>query len=134
MEVIASPINWSKIVDYLPVFEKIDEPSEAVIQTKPDGSTAAVNYKYHEDVLAFLSTLYHEDVLVDFDWSNWQKGNAILENKQFDLTALSLLEFRKLFTLIVRQDRFCEGLIHQCIKDGMVLKSLRIINSKLASA
>jgi hypothetical protein len=134
MEVISNPVDWSKIIGFLPVFEKIDEPSEVVVNAKPDGSAKVVNYKYHEDVINFLSALYNDDVLVDFDWSNWQKGNAILENKQYDLNTLSILEFRKLFTLIVRQDRFCEGLLHQCIKDGMVLKSLRIINSRVASS
>jgi hypothetical protein len=66
-----------------------------------------------------------------FDWLNWQEGNAILNNQAFDYDQLDTILLCKLFTVIIRADRFNEGYLIACFENGIITKIIRSLKENI---
>lgn len=75
------------------------------------------NEARHAHLGEFLETAYANDFVVDFDWPEW-----IREHKHYeDLDAVPtapLEDVVRLFTVHLRQDRFCGGHLSWALSSG----------------
>lgn len=61
-------------------------------------------------VLDVRKFFYSKSLVVPFDWSEWDEGRAMFRQEgesKFD--DISLADVIKLFTAVIRNDRFCDG-------------------------
>ncbi|MEQ8324023.1 MAG: DUF6508 domain-containing protein [Vicingaceae bacterium] len=64
------------------------------------------------------------------DWKNWTEGREMIAKDDTDYSELDLVTLIKLFTVMVRQDRFSDGFLVDCFERGVVLKVLKAIQTK----
>jgi hypothetical protein len=69
-----------------------------------------------------------------FDWSNWQEGEAIVNNQAFDYGQIDTIQLCKLLTLIIRADRFNDGYLISCFKKGIMTKIIRSLKENIIKA
>lgn len=72
-------------------------------------------------------TFYETNFLVDFNWSNWEKGRKII-NSSDAIKIADLLTLRMLITIIVRNDRFNEGSFERAVENGTIRLILERVN------
>ncbi|WP_406699679.1 DUF6508 domain-containing protein [Singulisphaera sp. Ch08] len=81
-------------------------------------------YSYSEDVSSFIQVLYKQGWVVSFDWPQWQEEAERLVESPTDLARADAATIRRLLTLHVRKDRFCEGHLAEMLKNGHILALL----------
>jgi len=75
-----------------------------------------------EEASAFQQMAYDLDLVLRFDWMNWaggEEGCNLLADPSAVETA-DLDQLRKLLTVFIRQDRFCEGALAQAFDRGFI--------------
>ena len=73
----------------------------------------------------FISELHDRGFVYPFDWPGWAtNANEFFERPQL-LEDASLDTIRRLFVVIVRRERFCEGTILDAFESGFVVAALR---------
>ncbi len=85
----------------------------------------------HTLIPDFLLRVSESRILVSFNWGDWQEGNEIIEDENFDYNALDILGVCKLLTAIIQSERYIDGGLRDYFKDGTILKILEILDSKL---
>ena len=88
-------------------------------------------YQVWDPVLERLYSALHDNgFIVPFDWPSWQdKARQYLEFPEL-MESADLNTLRKLLTLHVRKDRFCEGHFTAMVKIGhirLLLERLKVI-------
>lgn len=81
-------------------------------------------------VSEFVKILYASNFIINFDWVKWNDGEKIISDERL-IKVSDLLTLRKLMTVIVRKDRFCEGILWSAIENGtikFILERLKIIH------
>jgi hypothetical protein len=119
-----------KILTFLPKFERPGFSAGECISQKGEFPYC----KYAPEVHAFISTIYDDGWIYLFDWSSWQKEAIKYLNDPSELESADLDTLRKLLTLHVRKERFCEGHMSEMIKSGhivAILKRLRMIRDSI---
>lgn len=81
----------------------------------------------------FVRFMYDKGLVLDFDWSGWNKGRAWFrsndENKYENLDILTIL---KLLTTIIRNDRFNDGALVDAFEQGIFPKLIdKLVKYKL---
>ena len=112
--------NIDKLLEYMPYFgnkennffELINKPSQFPF------------YSYSKMVMAFYKSLYEENMIKMFNWSHWGSEAKEYFNDPLKLEKADLPTIQKLFTIIIRADRFSEGLLGNMIDDGVILNLL----------
>lgn len=117
--------NIDNILKYLPLLE--DRTKKFYVeapQDKPDITVlpfyllTGIGLKLYED-------LYKEGFVTKFKWADWiyEAGEYSADDEK--LSKADLKDIRRLLTIIIRQDRFCEGLLEEAIESGFMLKIFR---------
>jgi ADP-ribosyl-[dinitrogen reductase] hydrolase len=75
-------------------------------------------------VMEFYKSLYNENMIKMFDKSKWGVERKTYINDQSLLKNVDLNTIQKLFTTIIRADRFIEGLLDDMIENGFILNLL----------
>jgi hypothetical protein len=71
---------------------------------------------------ALHKRLYGLNIVFNFDWMDWKKGQRAAWNPETDYSNASLLELSMYLTVIFRSDRFNEGTIDECYRNGTLKK------------
>lgn len=79
---------------------------------------------YSPIVQEFVEGLYHRRLMVQFDWSRWNRGRR-LAKKPAGIEQASAPDCQKLITAIVRNDRFCEGALLSALEHGLIQACLQ---------
>ena len=111
----------SAIVRFLPVFEV--DAFEAGRWVASGGGFPSCSYS--DDVLAFLKALRDAGWVAPFDWQAWQEEAAQYVESPRMLESADLETVRRLLTLIVRKERFCEGFLLGMFEGGTLAALLR---------
>jgi hypothetical protein len=82
---------------------------------------------------AILQTVYNLKLVFDYAWMDWEEGRKNLRNPEFDFNAASLLECSMYITCIFRADRFMEGTIEGCIKNGSLGKIFEALKNNVSN-
>jgi hypothetical protein len=117
--------NIDNLLKYLPLFEeKANKFYVEAPQDKP-GVVVLPFYLLTGIGLKFYEDLYKEGFVTKFRWMNWIAEAGEYSANDEKLSKADIMDIRRLFTIIVRQDRYCEGLLEEVIESGLVLKILR---------
>ncbi|NIA15991.1 MAG: hypothetical protein GWP08_18155 [Nitrospiraceae bacterium] len=118
---VVSAVNMDAVRGFLPVLEA--EGFSAGEFVSEPGTLPFYDFNPH--VMALVKALYDNNWIVpSFDWVDWHEGNHYL-NDEKALPDVDVRTLQKLFTLIVRQDRFCEGSLGSVVDGGLVTAILR---------
>jgi hypothetical protein len=81
---------------------------------------------YSPESMEFLEALYgHGWIMQDFDWGAWQDEAGKYWSAPELIREADLETLRKLLTLHVRKDRFCEGHLLAAFQNGQITAILR---------
>lgn len=118
--IIPSIHDINALLDYLPYFQDQNNQFHQVIDNPPQ-----LPYSdYSNTVNKFYHDLYQRNMIMDFDWTQWTgEGEKYIKNRELLATA-DITLIQKLFTMIIRSDRFCEGLLGEMIDEGFILDLL----------
>ena len=111
--------NIDAILKYLPVFEK-----KGFKAGKWEKDIMNPFFRYSKKVSDFRTDCYDQNIIYPFDWTKWVKAKDYIRNAKL-LNKASLLTLRKLLTLHMRKDRFCEGHLVSLIEEGHIVDILR---------
>ncbi len=112
--------NIDKLLEYLPYFKDTENQFSELIN-KPHQIPF---YSYSHMVMEFYKSLYNENMIKMFDKSKWGVEPKTYINDQSLLKNVDLSTIQKLFTTIIRADRFIEGLLDDMIENGFILNLL----------
>jgi hypothetical protein len=97
--------------------------SGAAARRTRTGSCTCRGFELSADAQAFVATLGNGGWIFVFDWVSWvDDARRIIETDGLERT--DLLTLRKLFTLLVRRDRFVEGSLGEAFESGLVVRIL----------
>ncbi len=109
------------ILSYLPSFEQPGYDFGEMIEEK--GALPWADYS--GEVMEFYRDLYSHHFIVDFDWSSWQHvAIEYFQNPEL-ITTADLTTIRRLFTIHIRKDRFCEGHLLSVLESGHITMMLQ---------
>jgi O-acetyl-ADP-ribose deacetylase len=103
---------------------------------RPDGSIQMPYEDHAPEVSRVVDAIYRRHLVIDFDWGAWQPQAQRLLDPAAVATA-TLDQVRRLLTLHVRKERFCEGHLAQVIGSGHVsalLGRLGVLAAELRAA
>ena len=72
-------------------------------------------------------------IMISFDWGSWQEGKDILEGKTFDFDTIDIPTKCKLISMIIRNNRFCDGYLVSTFENGIILGMLKSIERQLGA-
>ena len=105
------------LLKFLPVFKK---ESFASLKQEELQKNTPYMFCYSKDVESFIKACYENDFLLKFDWVKWQdQAVKYLDDPTFSKSA-DLETIRKLITLHLRKERFCEGHLIDMIDRGHI--------------
>lgn len=99
--------DWQQLFDLIPEFSKN-------------------NFDYIEN--KFFEIVNKLNLVINFDWKNWNKGNELIESRDFNLNNFDLVELCKYITVFVRHEKFCNGFLSSEIRSGKILKVINRMN------
>ena len=104
-----TPSDWQKLFDLLPDMESASTFGELKGGKNKDGVLVFPSWDLAPVTLRFCHTVYKLDLVPAFDWMEWKEGMAILQNNDQDFSDLDIVTLCKFFTLIIRAERFNDG-------------------------
>lgn len=124
--------HWDKLFALIPLIEQTSVFGEWIEGgIKENGDYILAHCNYAPIVSDFERKIYTLELIIYFDWENWLKGVALLEDEKTDYTRLDVLTLLKLITLILKSEGLQEGYLRECFKYGFVLKILKGLESKV---
>lgn len=92
-------------------------------------------YNKGEVTTEILMLIYDIGLIVRFDWSRWDEGRELLsDNALLKLEGQPTHILVGLLTVLVRNDRFCEGAWGEAVERGIVRKILEELKKRLDEA
>ena len=73
-----------------------------------------------KDVYGFQRYCYDQLFVIGFDWGGWDEGREFLKSDDLDFHYKDELFCYKLNTALLRNDRFCEGVLEYNISNGVI--------------
>lgn len=124
------------ILAFLPVFTDPDaKHSKLIVPPKELGKPRQLPWvKLSDQASAFYKALYEHGFVVAFSWEDWQDEAAIYFHSTEKLISAGLFTIRRLLTLHVRKDRFCDGHFAKMIEKGRIgtiLEQLAVVRCKM---
>lgn len=124
--------QWQELFDFIPLIEQTSDYGEWTDGgIDENGDYIIPHCNYAPIVSDFERKIYTLELIIYFDWENWLKGVALLEDEKTDYTRLDVLTLLKLITLILKSEGLQEGYLRECFKYGLVLKILKGLESKV---
>ena len=78
-----------------------------------------------------MHIVYRLPIIISFDWGAWEEGREIASNEEFDFDTIDIPAKCKLITVIVRNDRFCDGVLVSAFESGQILRILKSIERQI---
>ena len=81
---------------------------------------------WDEDIKSqFIKDFYKSELVYQFAWPKWQKEAEIYFHNPILIETANLEIIRKLLTLNIRKDRFCDFHLDMMVKSGYMLQILK---------
>lgn len=109
-----------RLLEYLPYFQDQTNQFYEIVDKPPQFPFAS----YSCMVSQFYKDLYQENMIQSFDWPGWTHEAHKYINDPEILNQADITIIQKLFTSIIRADRFNEGLLGRMIDQGVILNLL----------
>ena len=128
-----SKSQWQPLLDLIPEIKaKLKFSIVPKIEQDKDGVIIVPPFSAAEVVGKFQYTFEELGLMISFDWGSWIEGREILEGKSFDFDAFDIATKCKLISMIIRNDRFCDGYLVSTFESGLMLQVLESIERQLS--
>lgn len=125
-----SASQWQELFGFIPVIEQTTFFGEWTKEEVRGGGYSLAHCNYAPIVSDFERKINYLGLVLDYDWENWLKGVALLDDEKTEYSSLDALTLLKLITLILRSEELCEGYLLDCFGYGLVLKILKSLKEK----
>ena len=124
--------DWNRLFDLIPEIEQETVYGEFDQAPLPNGSPNLF-FPWEASPLVHKTQSIIAELRLDpvYDWVNWTEGRELLGKPTTDYDSLDAISLCKLFTIMTRQDRFCDGYFISCFENGAMLKILTALKSKV---
>ena len=124
--------DWQPLIELIPKVESTSKFGEWASAEKDEVETIQFPYCIEETIVSqFLDIVYRLPIIISFDWGAWEEGREIASNDDFDHDTLDLPTKCKLITAIVRNNRFCDGVLVSAFESGLILRILKSIEKQI---
>ena len=124
--------DWEPLLALIPEIENTSKFGEWKGGEKsPNGSIAMPWCMFAPIVQKFLDAVYAIPIIIRFDWVEWDEGQKIASDVDFEFDTLDIVKKCKLITAIVRGNRFCEGVLVSVFESGLIVKILKSIEKEV---
>jgi hypothetical protein len=123
--------EWKKLFDLLPEIGRTK--TFGMLrggEKQADGAYTMPWYQRSAVVNELERVAYELGIVVPFDWGTWDEGREILHEKNPDFEQLDAVTLCKLITAIVRNDRFCDGVLVENFENGVIPKIILSLKHK----
>ena len=125
--------DWQPLIELIPKVESTSKFGEWASAEKNEEETIQFPDCIEETIVSqFLDIVYRLPIIISFDWGAWEEGREIASNDDFDHDTLDLPTKCKLITAIVRNNRFCDGVLVSAFESGLILRILKSIEKQIA--
>ena len=124
--------DWQPLIELIPKVESTSKFGEWASAEKNEEETIQFQDCIEETIVSqFLDIVYRLPIIISFDWGAWEEGREIASNDDFDHDTLDLPTKCKLITAIVRNNRFCDGVLVSAFESGLILRILKSIERQI---
>lgn len=124
--------DWMALFDLIPEIEQCQDFGKMKGGEKLGDNFYFESYIEPSEVVSrFISIVYENNIIIKFNWSDWSEGSEAIKNKETDFSTFDITFLTKLLTGITRNDRFCEGFLVNCFREGTMLKILKELKNKI---
>jgi len=124
--------DWQPLIELIPKVESTLKLGEWASAEKNEEETIQFPDCIEETIVSqFLDIVYRLPIIISFDWGAWEEGREIASNDDFDHDTLDLPTKCKLITAIVRNNRFCDGVLVSAFESGLILRILKSIEKQI---
>ncbi len=126
--------DWNPLLELIPEIEKTTKFGELKVGEEIEKGVFQFPYVVESEVVSrFHKIVYEMPIIINFDWSSWDEGKIMFNDKNFDFDSIDIPTKCKLITAIVRNDRFCDGVLVDAFDSGLILKILKSIKTTLSN-
>jgi hypothetical protein len=112
------------IAALLPALSRVEAQPAQWRKGPQDEGTLQIPFLYSPEAERVMAAVYEHRLFVEFDWVAWQEdAKRFLEPRV--VAGATLVDLRRLLTLHVRKERFCDGHFAEMIKSGHIAAILR---------
>lgn len=126
------PADWQELLSLIPEIESTTVfATDHPMQQDENGDyiiTPTINGPL---INRFLKIAYNMPIIISFDWAAWDEGRKMASDEHFDFNTVDIPTKCKLITALVRNDRFCDGVLAGAFKSGLIMKLLKSIRHQL---
>ncbi len=127
-----SKTDWNPLLDLIPEIENTNIFGEMIGEIKIENRTLIVPYCVESSLVSrFRQIVYDKTIIIDFNWGSWDEGRKMVSDKNFNFDLIDIPTKCKIITVIVRNDRFCDGALVSAFESGLILKILKSIENQL---
>jgi len=118
--------NIEVILNYMPYFEDKSQNFFEIMPPKRDAGNIVeyIYVKYSAKFTEFYRELHEQGFVTNFNWLDSDKEFEDLSHYFELLEDADLVTLRRLFTMIVRHDKYNEGFFADVIESGLLLEML----------
>ncbi len=127
-----SPSDWQMLFDLLPEMESTKEFGRMSTMKKDEkGVFVFPSIEWAPITSAFFNIVHELNIVPEFDWAGWKEGRLMLDQKDQNFSTSDMITLCKLFTVMIRADRFVDGYLVGQFKRKNVQKIIRSIQNKI---
>ncbi len=119
------PITAQTIDAILPFLDAFQKMSFQCGEWPDAGDSIIPHFEFSDPVEAFVHALYDHGWIEPFDWASWQDEAQQYVDDPARLGLIDAETVRKLLTVSIRKDRFCEGHLAAMFENGHIVALLR---------
>ena len=123
--------DWERLWALIPIIEQTDEFGHWEGIESIGVGMQMPYFVAGEEIEQFLSVVQDLGLIPIFDWMDWAEGKHIVSSADFRPKDHTLESHCKILTVIIRGNRFNEGLVGNCFEQGLVLKLLKSMKAKV---
>ena len=123
-----TPQQWEELFIYIPKLESTTDFSTTHFGEAKEGVMNMPHVGLSKIVMEVVNKIQEMQLPPTFDYMHWKEGKELINKADFSNT--DAITICKLFTVMIRADRFNEGLLASWFSDGTVtalLKRLRVL-------
>ena len=122
--------TWQNLFELIPEIE-MTEKGGFTCWVKPDkqadGSFSFPYPIYSELVLPWIDLYQASGLMISYDWNSWLTFKGGRNKSEVDYSKYTAAEICKVFTVVVRSERFSDGAIGSFFESGDMLKCLKVL-------
>ncbi|OWY23965.1 hypothetical protein C7N43_36090 [Sphingobacteriales bacterium UPWRP_1] len=125
--------DWQALFNLLPILEQPQKFSETItVKPNANGVYIMPYIKNAGIVHDFLKVVAELQLAPVFDWTSWSEAATLLNPSLTpDFDHLDTVTLCKLFTVIIRKDRFLEGFLSENFENGNVRAIIRSLQKQI---